>query len=68
MRFQICKARYSSALLAGDWMERVRAAGLGVVCWHEERPSEIAALNALGVDGICSDQPELLVRGKLHLG
>ncbi len=49
-----------SALLAGDWMERVRNAGLGVICWHEERPTEITALNALGVDGICSDQPKLL--------
>ncbi len=50
-----------SSLLAGDWIDRVRAADLGVVCWHEERLREIAALNALGVDGICSDQPELLV-------
>ncbi len=51
-----------SALLTPDWLERVRAADLGIVCWHEERPVEIAALNALGVEGICSDQPELLVR------
>jgi glycerophosphoryl diester phosphodiesterase len=64
-----CWERFESpsALLAGEWMKRVRAAELGVVCWHEERPREIAALNALGVDGICSDQPELLVRGNLHL-
>jgi glycerophosphoryl diester phosphodiesterase len=59
-----CWERFDSPslLLADDWMERVRAAGLGIVCWHEERPHEIAALNALGVDGICSDQPELLLR------
>ncbi len=48
-------------LLTPAWIERVRAADLGIICWHEERPSEIAGLQALGVDGICSDQPELLV-------
>ncbi len=49
-----------SRLLTRGWLGAVRAAGLGVVCWHEERPAEIAALLALGVDGICSDRPELL--------
>jgi glycerophosphoryl diester phosphodiesterase len=47
-------------LLTADWLAQVRAAGLGVICWHEERPAEIAALKALGVTGICSDNPELL--------
>jgi glycerophosphoryl diester phosphodiesterase len=47
------------------WIARVREAQLGIVCWHEERPSEIAALQALGVDAICSDTPERLVpRGR----
>jgi glycerophosphoryl diester phosphodiesterase len=48
-------------LLTCDWIRRVREAELGIVCWHEERPSEIAALQALGVDAICSDMPELLI-------
>jgi glycerophosphoryl diester phosphodiesterase len=48
-------------LLTPEWIERVRAAELGIICWHEERPSEIRALQALGVDGICSDRPELLI-------
>ena len=47
-------------LLTPEWLARVRAAGLGIISWHEERPSEIAALRALGVDGICSNAPELL--------
>jgi glycerophosphoryl diester phosphodiesterase len=47
--------------LTPEWIECVRDAQLGIVCWHEERPSEIAALQALGVDAICSDTPELLV-------
>jgi glycerophosphoryl diester phosphodiesterase len=47
-------------LLTPEWMSRVRQAGLGIIAWHEERPSEIAALRALGVDGICSNAPDLL--------
>jgi len=48
-------------LLTPDWLARVRAAGLGLVIWHEERPDEIAALRQLGVDAICSDAPDLLL-------
>jgi glycerophosphoryl diester phosphodiesterase len=57
-----CWERYPnpSALLTPEWIARVRRAGLGIICWHEERPAEIAALRQLGVDGICSDAPELL--------
>jgi glycerophosphoryl diester phosphodiesterase len=47
-------------LLAGPWLDRVRGHGLGVICWHEERPDVLAALLALGVDGICTDDPALL--------
>ena len=49
-------------LLTPEWIQNVRDANLGIVCWHEERPSEIEALWNLGVDAICSDMPELLVR------
>lgn len=48
--------------LAGPWLERVRARGLGVICWHEERPVVLRSLYELGVDGICTDEPELLTR------
>jgi glycerophosphoryl diester phosphodiesterase len=51
---------YPSSLLTPEWIGAVRAAGLRIITWHEERPAEIAALKALGVDGICSDRPELL--------
>ena len=47
-------------LLTEEWIKRVRAAKLGIVTWHEERPAEITALNNLGVDGICSDTPDIL--------
>ncbi len=57
-----CWERYPnpSALLTPDWIARVREADLGIICWHEERVDEIAALRRVGVDGICSDAPELL--------
>jgi glycerophosphoryl diester phosphodiesterase len=53
-----------SNMLQGEWLETVRAAaaGLGVICWNEVRPAEIAALYQLGVDGICSDYPERLLQ------
>jgi glycerophosphoryl diester phosphodiesterase len=47
-------------LLTPEWAARVRQAGLGIICAHAERPEEIAALRRAGVDGICSDAPELL--------
>lgn len=47
-------------LLTEAWLARVRAAGLGIITWHEERPEVIAGLRRRGVDGICSDRPELL--------
>ena len=55
------RAEQPHRLLTPAWIEAARKANLGIVCWHEERPSEIAALMALGVDAICSDKPELLL-------
>jgi len=51
------------ALLTPEWVAHVRQADLGIICWSEQRPDEIAALRRLGVDGICSDAPELLLDG-----
>ena len=50
-----------SALITPEWVACVREADLGIICWHEERPEEIAALRRAGVDGICSDAPNLLI-------
>jgi len=47
-------------LLSHAWLETVRAQSLGVVCWHEERPDVLASLRDLGVDGVCTDSPEVL--------
>ncbi len=55
------RAEQPHRLLTPAWIKAVREANLGIVCWHEERPSEIAALKAMGVDAICSDKPELLL-------
>jgi glycerophosphoryl diester phosphodiesterase len=61
-----CWERHSrpSQLLSEDWIERVRDARLGIIAWHEERLDEIAALYQRGIDGICSDAPELLLPGR----
>jgi glycerophosphoryl diester phosphodiesterase len=47
-------------LLTPDWLAAVRAAGLRIITWHEERASEIAELRRLRVDAICTNAPELL--------
>jgi glycerophosphoryl diester phosphodiesterase len=51
----------SARLLTPEWIACVREAGLGIICWCEGQPEEIAALRRAGVDGICSDAPELLI-------
>lgn len=38
----------------------LRGTGLAVTLWHEERPSELRALVALGPDAICTNEPALL--------
>lgn len=55
------RAKEPHKLLTKEWIASVRSANLGIVCWHEERPAQIAALWSLGVDAICSDTPERLV-------
>ncbi len=46
--------------LSADWLARIRARGLGVITWHEERPEVLRALLDLGVDGICTDDVSTL--------
>jgi glycerophosphoryl diester phosphodiesterase len=41
-------------------LARIRAHGLGIILWHEERPDVINGLRGLPVDGVCSNRPELL--------
>ncbi len=54
-------------LLSRAWVERVHAQDLGVITWHEERPHVVHALRRLGVDGICSDRPDVLLLAKSGL-
>lgn len=48
-------------LLSVEDVATVHAAGKGIICWHEERPDVIAGLRMLGVDGVCSNRPDMLV-------
>jgi glycerophosphoryl diester phosphodiesterase len=54
------KAPEPHTLLTPALLADLHAAGLGIILWHEERPSEIAALRKLDVQGICSNAPDLL--------
>ncbi len=47
-------------LLTPDLLGALRAAGLGIVLWHEERPSELRVLRTLDVDAICTNTPDRL--------
>jgi glycerophosphoryl diester phosphodiesterase len=53
-------------LLTPELLAGLRAAGLGILIWHEERPAEIAALMQLDIDGICSNAPDLLTQFHPH--
>lgn len=54
------RAPRASTLLNADDVAQVHDAGLMLTLWHEERPDELAALVALGVDAICTDTPARL--------
>lgn len=47
-------------LLTPALLATIRAAGLGIVLWHEERPEELRELVKLDVDGICTNTPDVL--------
>lgn len=49
-------------LLTPELIAHIRHLGLGIVVWHEERPSELAELVKLDVDGICTNTPDVLSR------
>jgi glycerophosphoryl diester phosphodiesterase len=42
------------------WRETLRDEGRGIVTWHVEDHEVAVGLFALGVDGVCTDVPELL--------
>jgi glycerophosphoryl diester phosphodiesterase len=47
-------------LLTPELISDIRQRGLGVVLWHEERPTELRELVKLDVDGICTNTPDVL--------
>jgi glycerophosphoryl diester phosphodiesterase len=46
-----------------ELVRAAHAAGLAVNAWTANEPADIAALAALGVDGICSDFPDRVPKG-----
>jgi glycerophosphoryl diester phosphodiesterase len=49
-----------SRLLTPDIISNIRRHDLGLITWHEERPSELQKLVKLGPDGICTNTPDVL--------
>jgi len=56
------RAPYPHSLLSREAITRIHEAGLKVILWHEEREDELEHLLNLGVDGICTNEPERLKR------
>ncbi|MBI5880201.1 MAG: glycerophosphodiester phosphodiesterase [Chloroflexi bacterium] len=54
------RAPQPHTLLTPDLLFALRAAGLGIVLWHEERDDELRALHTLDVDAICTNTPDKL--------
>lgn len=53
-------APYPHRLLSVEAITHLHEAGLKVILWHEEREDELRCLLDLGVDGICTNNPERL--------
>ncbi len=47
-------------LLTPGVLSGIRRRGLGIILWHEERPSELNELVKLDIDGICTNTPDIL--------
>ena len=54
----------NQAYVTLELVAKAHAAGLAVNAWTANEPSDIAALMAAGVDGICSDFPERVPKGE----
>lgn len=47
-------------LASARLVEATRDLGIELICWTVDDPAKVAALRAMGVDGICSNDPRLL--------
>lgn len=56
-----------SRRISARLVERARHAGLGVVAWTVDEPKEMRRLLALGVEGIMTDWPDLLIAEIGHM-
>ncbi len=50
------------ALITPAWLARVRAAGLRIMSWHEEREPVMRQLVALGIEDLCTNDPAMTKR------
>ena len=50
-----------------DWVRAVRATGAGVICWNTLDVAVARTVFRLGADGVCSDDPGVLVEAVASL-
>lgn len=50
--------------LDGPWLQAARQTGAGVIAWNTLSVRDATALIELGVDGLCSDDPAVLVEAR----
>lgn len=50
------------ALITPEWVSRVRAAGLRIMSWHEEREPVMRRLVELGIEDLCTNDPAMTRR------
>jgi len=46
---------------SGEWVQKVRTAGLGIICEHDTCLCHLPSLRQAGVEGICSSAPDQLL-------
>lgn len=50
-----------------EWVAAVRAVGVGIICWNTLEVTVAAEVFARGADGVCSDDPAVLVEAVASL-
>lgn len=54
-------APHPAALITDELLQYIHQSGLGIILWHEERQDQLALLQARNIDGICTDDPLVLL-------
>jgi glycerophosphoryl diester phosphodiesterase len=56
------RAAHPYELVTTEYVSKIQEAGFGVIIWHEEHLVPMRHLFAIGIDGICSNKPDVIAR------